>query len=682
MSRYPFSLIGCVVTALTLTGVGQARAREASSLRLVPFPKETRLDAGRFALDGPLVLEVRPELAGLMGQLIGDELQRTGAHPPEVRPRRGLEHALLLSTSPGGPPPKFTFRPGATPEDYVLQITPDTVTVDAPGAAGQFYGVQTLRQVIRANSQNATLPCLLIHDWPLIKCRGFQDDMTRGPSSTLETLQREVAIGAGLKMNLFAYYMEYQYAFKKHPAIGPKDGSLTPGELRALVAYATPYHVGILGSQQSFGHFHHILKHDKPYLHLRETPNILCPMKEESYQLLDDLYSEVIPLLPLPFFNVCCDETQGLGTGPSKALAAKIGVGGVYARHMHRLYELLKTRYGKRMMMWGDIILNHPEHLKEIPTDTIMLTWNYSPADSFEKQIIPFARSGYEFFVCPGVSCWNRILPDFSTALVNIRNFVRDGAKHGAIGVLNTAWDDNGETFNAPNWHGYAWGAECAWNASSTTPEDFNRRVGAVLFGEKEDHFGRAIELLAKTHSLPGMDRMFSGRFWEIDLAPPEAARRDTADRLLEIVRPAIEHLQACRNQATVNADLLDYFLFAARRMELIGRRMLARHEAVAAYEAARESDLSKAGARLDRAEATVRELRDAHEALGRQFQELWLRENKPFALDWTMARFQRIAKSYHEIAEKLAAARANAAAGEPLPDLEDVGLVRSAGKP
>ena len=47
--------------------------------------------------------------------------------------------------------------------------------------------------------------------------------MTRGPSSTLETLKFEVALGAQLKMNLFTYYMEYQYAFKKHPLIGPEE---------------------------------------------------------------------------------------------------------------------------------------------------------------------------------------------------------------------------------------------------------------------------------------------------------------------------------------------------------------------------------------------------------------------------------------------------------------------------
>ena len=116
----------------------------------------------------------------------------------------------------------------------------------------------------------------------------------------------------------------------------------------------------------------------------------------------------------------------------------------------------------------------------------------------------------------------------------------------------------------------------CAWNASTTEPEDFNRRIGGVLFGEPGDHFGQAIELLAQTHSLPGMQGMQNRRFWEHDFQPnrsPAAIEKSSA-RLLELVRPAIEHLQACRKTATVNADLLDAFLQGARRMELIGTRM------------------------------------------------------------------------------------------------------------
>lgn len=662
----------CGVLALMLAAdlPRPASAGQASALRLVPMPKEIRLDKGAFALGGKLILEVPASQSDLLARAIGEELTRAGFKAPQVRAVKTKSHYLRLSPKAGSPP-KLSLRRGATQEDYHLSIAPGEVACGAPGGAGLFYGARTLVQLIRANRRRKALPCMTIRDWPSLRWRCFQDDMTRGPSSRLKTLKLQVALGAELKMNLFTYYMEYQYAWKKHPVIGPKDGSLTPESLRAIVAFAKGLHVDILGNQQSFGHFEDILKH-KQYANLRETGNILCPVTEDSYKLLDDLYSEVCPLLPFSFFNVCCDETHGLGRGPSKELAKKIGVGGVYVRHVARVHDLLKTKYNKRMMMWGDIILKHPKNLNDIPKDTIMLTWGYSARASFEDQIVPFARSGYEFFVCPGVSNWSRILPDFGVATTNIHNFVRDGAKHGAMGMLNTAWEDDGEALNAPKWHGYAWGAECAWNASTTTPGDFNRRIGAVLFGEPGDRFGRAIELLAKTHRLPGMQGMKNRRFWKDDFAPQASGRaaKARAEGLLAVVTPAIEHLEACRKQATVNAELLDYFLFGARRMELIGRRMLDGLETARAYTDAwkTKGEPKKAAALVAEAEALVRKNRDAHEALGKEFSRLWLAESKPYALDWTMRRYKAAVKRFDDLAGRLADARKALQAGKPMP--------------
>jgi len=673
----------CCLPLLALCAFAMA-GEDASSLRLVPFPKEVTLSEGSFALGRELRLAAHGAVAEKVGQLINAELvmhglERAKLQPATREPVEGMPWTIMLY--PKGLPAYITksFRHQRTEEDYVLRVDadPDFVGIWAPARTGVLHGTQTLLQLIRANQHDGKIPCLTIRDWPSLRWRCFQDDLTRGPSTKLDVLKRDLARGAFLKMNLWTYYMEYQYAWTKHPVLGPENGSLTPDELKALVKHGKTLGVDILGNQQSFGHFAHILKHDE-YKHLRETGGILCPVKEESYQLLDDLYSEVIPHLPLPFFNVCCDETWGLGKGPSKALAAKVGVGGVYARHMRRVHDLLKDKYGKRMMMWGDIILRHPDHLKEIPKDTIMLTWGYGARPSFEHQIVPFAESGYEFFVCPGVSCWSRILPDFGVAVTNIHNFVRDGARHGAIGMLNTAWDDDGENFNAPSWHGYAWGAECAWNASKTSIEDFNRRIGAVLFGEKGDHFGQAIALLAQTHRLPGMHGMNNRRFWQNDLGAMKgsaAAERATATKLLAIVRPAIEHLEACQKQATANADLLDYFLFGARRMERIGQRALDRIEAAEAYRAAYEGPVAQAGPLVQKAEELMRRNRDAHEALGKRFAELWHRENKPYALDWTMRRYAAVVKRYDAMAKRLAAIGRDAEAGKPLPPPGEIGL-------
>jgi len=357
----------------------------------------------------------------------------------------------------------------------------------------------------------------------------------------------------------------------------------------------------------------------------------------------------------------------------------KIGLGGVYAGHIKRVHDILKDKYGKRIMMWGDIILQHPENLKDIPKDTIMLSWGYHPAESFESAVIPFANSGYEFFVCPGVNCWSRILPDFTAATINIRNYVRDGAKHGALGMLNTTWDDDGENLFNYNWHGISWGAECAWNASATPVEDFNRRIGAVLFGEKGDHFGQAIELLGKAESLPGYGRMGDGRFWQGDFGDLPMDRKsavDQANALLQVVEPALMHLRAAQKDAKTNADILDYFIFGAERMKSIADRQIGYLGAADAYQQAQTAASGQnAEASVQKAIEILTGLRDRLVATKWQYRRLWFRENRPYALDWVMGRYDKYIAEYDKRLAKLQEALTAAREGRALPSPGDVGL-------
>lgn len=666
------SALPCLL-ALFLGLVWSAQASESEPLRLVPFPKSVQTGLGRLTWRASFQLQTSGTNAAALGRLLNAELQCAGWPRAAIQSQFSTSLSFQISSS-GKELPKPAVPADPSPEAYALTITPQGLAAAARTEAGLALAMQTVGQLIRANRQGQTLPCLLIQDWPSLRWRAFQDDMTRGPSSTLATLQQEAELGASLKFNLMTYYMEYQFAFAQHPTIGPTNGSLTPADLAALVQFAQPLHLDILGNQQSFGHFSAILRHPE-FAALRETPDILTPVREETYQLLDDLYSEVCPVLPFPWFNVCCDETDGLGRGPARELAGQIGVGGVYVRHIQRVHDLLRDRHQKRMMMWGDIILQHPDHLSQIPKDTIMLTWGYDARANFEDQIIPFARSGYEFFVCPGVNNWSRMLPDFGVAVTNIQNFVRDGAKHGALGMINTDWEDDGEALNFGKWYVDAWAAECAWNGSTTRLEDFQERVGAVLFGEKGDHFGQAIALLTPLHRLPGLKGLMNARFWEKDFAPqgrPELIQAQ-AHAILALVRPALRHLETCRREARVHQVILDTYLFEARRVERLAQRQLDGLRAAQLYE---EATVARHPAsRLKEIERLARANQQAHQALGQQFGRLWMGESKPYALAWTLQRYTNSVRYYENLHHSIAQARLAAKQGARLPSADEVGL-------
>lgn len=71
-------------------------------------------------------------------------------------------------------------------ESYHLEVTPDQIIIKASGAAGYFYGVQTIRQLlppaieIKSNSaQDWLIPSLVIIDEPRFSWRGMHMDFSR-----------------------------------------------------------------------------------------------------------------------------------------------------------------------------------------------------------------------------------------------------------------------------------------------------------------------------------------------------------------------------------------------------------------------------------------------------------------------------------------------------------------------
>ena len=270
--------------------------------------------------------------------------------------------------------------------------------------------------------------------------RGIHDDISRGPVPTLDYIKKQIRTCAAYKLNLFSLYIEHVFDYTTHPLIGPKEGALAAGEVKELVEYARRYYVTILPEQQAFGHLHHVLKNEI-YNDLAELPHghVLAPVNEKSYELIRDLYAELIPLFPGPLFHIGADETGELGRGKTKARAEKVGLGRVYLEHLKRVSEILKP-YDKRLMFWGDIAMEYPELLGILPKDAIAVAWHYNPDPAFDKRLAPYKDAGLSLFVAPGANNWSRIFPNLGAAFVNIRNFVRDGQKYGALGMLNTTW--------------------------------------------------------------------------------------------------------------------------------------------------------------------------------------------------------------------------------------------------
>ncbi len=386
---------------------------------------------------------------------------------------------------------------GIRDQSYRLTISPDGIVIRFTGEPGRFYAMQTLRQVIRispATDGCTVLPCLTIDDYPDFERRGFYHDTARGKVPKLKTLLQLIDDLAHLKYNELQLYIENNFQFRKHPDMYDDTTPFTPRELRQLDAACRERHIDFVPSLTSLGHFEKILRRPK-YRALAEaepkdlvgtdvparlavqTPWSLCVTDPRSKILLKEMYDDFLPNFSSPYFNICCDESFDLGKGRSAKHAKKIGAGRLYVDWINFCNSLAR-KHGKKIQFWGDILINHPDHVTQLPKDATILEWGYEADHPFDKNCATFAsharkRSNLSLYVCPGTSSWLTFSSRSKNAIANIHNAARAGLKHGAKGLLITDWGDRGhQQFLAVSLNPLAYGAAVGWNCRATPRPD------------------------------------------------------------------------------------------------------------------------------------------------------------------------------------------------------------------
>jgi hypothetical protein len=397
-------------------------------------------------------------------------------------------------------------------ESYSLNIDNERITVDGQGSAGSFYGVQTLRQIVRSGGPR--LPCMEIADSPDFIHRGFLHDVTRGKVPTLATLKLLVDSLAFYKINQLQLYVEHTFAFKSIPDLWSDKDPLTADEIRELDGYCRLRHIDLVPTLATFGHLYELLRL-KRFEHLNELDinaselphNLWDRMahytidvsREESFLLIKKMLDEYLPLFSSSYCNLCCDETFDLGKGKNLERAREVGTGRLYVDFVKRLIGVA-TGHRKTPMLWGDIVLRYPELIGEFPDDTVFLNWAYG-AEVTDEATAAFARAGVGQFVCPGVQGWSRFASEVNSATSNIRLMASYGRRYGAIGLLNTDWGDCGHVnFLANSLHGMALGAALAWNQDACDQDQlFDRAFSLLQWG---DASGEIAALLRELGSL------------------------------------------------------------------------------------------------------------------------------------------------------------------------------------
>lgn len=468
-------------------------------LLLLPHPQHIEYRTGTCSLTGGRLITIRSRETIFAAQRLQRALAGVGVHWDIAMWSAHIpDEQIGIRFSPAMP-----RQSGA----YELDISTQGISISSAEPAGVWYGVCTLVQII--DQCGTALPRLKIDDYPDFPRRGVMLDVSRDKVPTMDTLYELIDRLAAWKINEVQLYTEHTFAYRAHRTVWEHASPMTAEQVMALDAFCKARFVDLVPNQNSFGHMHRWLMHEE-YAHLAEAPEGLpwdfmltpprpfsiSPAVPDSITLIEGLFDELLPNFSSQYFNIGCDETFDLGRGRSKELVEKEGKGRVYLNFIKQVAAAAQKHH-RIVQFWGDIIIDYPDLVSELPNDLIALEWGYDADHPFDKHSAIFARSGIQFYVCPGTSSWLSLIGRTRNARLNLLSAAENGKKHGAIGYLNTDWGDFGHLQMLPSSYlGFAYGAALSWALEPNRDADLPAVLSRYAFEDPTGIMGAlAVEL-------------------------------------------------------------------------------------------------------------------------------------------------------------------------------------------
>ncbi|RPD97994.1 beta-N-acetylhexosaminidase [Aureibaculum marinum] len=397
-------------------------------------------------------------------------------------------------------------------DQYKLELSKSEIKLSAKNLNGLRYGKQTLLYLLEyVKSENKPLQEIEIDDWATFERRGYMLDVSRDKVPTMASLFMLIDQLSDWRINELQLYTEHTFAYRNHRVVWENASPLTAEEIQQLNVYCLKKGIDLVPNQNSFGHMENWLKHDE-YLDLCECETdcntiwgkrkrtSLAPTYPKSFELMQELYAELLPNFTSKYANIGGDETVELGLGKSKSLSEKIGKGKVYLDFLKKLNdEIIKN--GKQTMFWGDIVLNHSELIKDIPKNMIALVWGYDASYPFDKNLAKFHQANLDFYVCPGTSTWRSEIGRNHNAFQNLKNAAIQGEKYEAKGYLITDWGDYGHFQpKSVSYPTLVLGSNYAWNYSDKTLDNLSFLMNKYVFQDNTGNTAKALLTLGNAY--------------------------------------------------------------------------------------------------------------------------------------------------------------------------------------
>ena len=391
-------------------------------------------------------------------------------------------------------------------QGYTLAVAPEGIEIAASTPAGLFYGVQTLRNLIRDNAEADTLPVCRIVDWPDLELRGFyfrtRHIFSHGKripgGADLESFLRSVEEMAALKLNWAVLEFAENLPWDENP-FPKRTNYLTIGDIEKIKEVCRKNHIEITPLVQALAHCMWLCDHPEYESMVEGKISELhspwfasaCPQSELAWQLTSKAIVRAMELFKPRYMHVGLDEIY-IGNMGQGTLCPKCRGKDLYQLLKDYVLRLEETvfEHGSTPMIWFDSFYERrfwhyiffrrgdprvDRIIGDLDRRTVLNYWNYNP-HAREDIALYYGRD--RKFVLTGASYCRHPL--------NAETMPRLIKRVGGIGNYLTYWSHvNADMLAHPAEIGNYALAATAINAENS----WNTKVPTLLKQQKDPAF-------------------------------------------------------------------------------------------------------------------------------------------------------------------------------------------------
>lgn len=311
-------------------------------------------------------------------------------------------------------------------EGYKLTVTKDGITVEAADESGAVWALTTVTEL---TAEGEALPIVTIEDAPHYGHRGLSLDCSRH-FFTADEVKKVIDQMTRVKLNVLHWHLVddqgWRIECKTLPLLHETTGTYyTQEKIRSVIEYARVRGMEIIPEIDMPGHTRSMIA---AYPHLscfgEKTElcqfggifeKILCPGKDETFEFIEKLLTEVCALFPDDRFHIGGDEapkTEWKKCPHCKARMEALGLTDyedLQGYFTKRVVAILK-KHGKRAVCWNDVLES-----KDVDTENIVQYWtaqHEAPVPAFIERggKVIFSNMSALYFDYPhGINSLNKV---------------------------------------------------------------------------------------------------------------------------------------------------------------------------------------------------------------------------------------------------------------------------------